>query len=204
MRIGGVILAAGASRRMGSPKALLEIGGETFLDRLIGAFRPYCTPVVVVLGHHAEIIRSGAKRLREAEVVVNSLPERGQLSSLQCGLRALPPECDAVMFTPVDYPRVLSSTIGVLAQAMDAEIGKDDEPPSVFVPTHKGRHGHPVGARRELIAELLHLPEDATTREVIHRHGNRTRYIEVGDPGILCDIDDPETYKKELALDARK
>ncbi|HXF27317.1 MAG TPA: NTP transferase domain-containing protein, partial [Bryobacteraceae bacterium] len=84
-RICGLILAAGASRRMGTSKALLTVGGETFLDRLIGLLSVVCEPVIVVTGHDALQAKDGM-------FVTNPEPERGMLSSLQCGLRAVPAE----------------------------------------------------------------------------------------------------------------
>ena len=88
--IAGIILSAGASRRMGTPKALLQLNDETFLDRLIRLFSEVCSPVIVVLGDQADQIRSGIRRGSEARFVVNPDPERGMLSSLQCGLRSGP------------------------------------------------------------------------------------------------------------------
>ncbi len=62
MSVAGLILAAGESRRMGFPKALLEFRGETFLDRLIAALSEHCSPVVAVLGARAQEIRAGVRR----------------------------------------------------------------------------------------------------------------------------------------------
>lgn len=200
MSVAGLILAAGASRRMGAPKALLEIDGAAFLDRLIAAFLPHCAPVVVVLGHHAEAIRGGAKRAAQVQFALNQDPERGQLSSLQCGLKAVPEDCAAVMFTPVDYPRIRPSTVGALAEALH----RSGEEVTVIVPVHGGKRGHPVCVRRTLIREFLELPDGAMARDVIHRHGGNTLYVEVDDPGILHDIDDPETYRRQLALIASR
>ena len=88
--IAGIILAAGASSRMGSPKALLALDGETFLDRLIAAFEPHCAPVLVVLGFHAGRTRAGICRSGDVTFVTNPDPDRGMLSSLQCGLAEVP------------------------------------------------------------------------------------------------------------------
>jgi CTP:molybdopterin cytidylyltransferase MocA len=88
--VAGLILAAGASTRMGRPKPLLVYQGETFLDRLIRVFGTCCSPVVVVLGHGAETIRAGLRRAAEAVIVLNENWANGQLSSMQCGLRAVP------------------------------------------------------------------------------------------------------------------
>src|SRR5205823_11404117 len=92
----GLILAAGESRRMGSPKALLQYREETFLDTLIGRFQARCPEVIVVLGAGAATIRAGV--VRPARFVVNLNWPAGMTSSLQCGLRAVPPEAEGVLF----------------------------------------------------------------------------------------------------------
>ncbi|MDZ4798993.1 MAG: nucleotidyltransferase family protein [Bryobacteraceae bacterium] len=185
MKFAAVILAGGASRRMGGfPKALLDLGGETFLDKLIGLFAPWCEQTVVVLGHHAGRIRAGLRR--DAEFVVNPDPERGQLTSLQAGFAALRPGVDQVFFTPVDYPGIRAETVqSVMAAAGDAPV----------VPEYNGKHGHPVLIPAWMTAEFLELPVTDSARTVIHRHAARTRYIPVEDPGILLDVDDPEAYR---------
>ena len=83
----GLILAAGESRRMGSPKALLRYRGQTFLDTLISLFAARCSPVIVVLGANADEIRRGLSC--SAEFVINPDYRTGQTSSMQCGLRAV-------------------------------------------------------------------------------------------------------------------
>lgn len=195
MKIAGLILAAGASRRMGRPKPLLEFDGETFLDRLIGAFVPHCAPVLVVLGHHAEAVRQGVRRGREVRFVINPEPERGQLSSLQCGLREVPAEAEAVIFTPADLPAILPSTVKALVEAIE------DSAAPVVIPAFQGRHGHPVGLRRNVFDELLELPASASARDVIRRHAGSTRYVAVDDPGVLRDVDDPAGYERLLNRD---
>lgn len=196
MSITGLILAGGASRRMGSPKALLDLGGETFLDRLIRVFQPHCSKVIVVLGYHADVIRAGAQRASEVEIVLNPEPERGQLSSLKCGLAAVPEDASAVMFMPVDYPRVQPSTVASIASALE-RAGEDT---AIIVPRHSGKNGHPVCIRRELLPRFLDLPDGAMARDTIHQNISRTLYLDVDDAGILRDIDDPESYRELLAL----
>jgi CTP:molybdopterin cytidylyltransferase MocA len=114
----GLILAAGESRRMGSPKALLEYRGETFLDRLIGLFARRCSPVIAVLGAEREMVRAGLRRAGDAELVENPDFHLGQLTSMQCGLRAVPAEADGVLFTLVDHPAVMPATIDALLGAL--------------------------------------------------------------------------------------
>jgi molybdenum cofactor cytidylyltransferase len=166
---------------MGSAKALLPYDGETFADRLIRIFRSVCDPVVVVLGHDAERIRAGLER--PASFVVNRDYEAGQLSSLQCGLRAAG-DVDAAFFTPVDYPAIKQETVLALLRA---RTGRE----SAIVPVTQGRRGHPVFITRQLIDEILALPPGAMARNVIHRHVATTTYVETEDSGILRDVDCP-------------
>ena len=97
---------------MGFPKALLRYREENFLDTLIGLFSPLCQPVIVVLGAHSDRIREHT--LRPATFVFNADHQRGQTSSMQCGLRAVPPGADGVLFTLVDHPAVAPATLDAL------------------------------------------------------------------------------------------
>ena len=192
MNAAAVILAGGASRRMGSPKALLTIGSETFADRLIGVFDACCSPVVVVLGHDADRIQAGIAR--EARFVFNPDHALGQLTSFQCGLRSIHTAPDAVLFTPVDYPSFSRATVTALLHAFERQR------PPVVVPRCDGRHGHPVLIAAELVDEFLALPSDASARDVIHRHAGHTLYVDVDDPGINRDVDDPDAYQALLQV----
>jgi molybdenum cofactor cytidylyltransferase len=191
--IAGIILSGGASRRMGTPKALLRFQNETFLDRLIRVFSAMCDPIIVVVGEHADAIRSGIERGRDVLFAVNPDPDRGMLSSLQCGLALVPSNADAAMFLPVDHPNIEASTIETLA----ARFRADRAP--VTVPTYAGEHGHPVCIARQLITELLALPPGAKASDVIHRHVAQTVYVEVGDAAVVTDVDDPAAYADLLA-----
>lgn len=191
--IAGIILCGGASRRMGTPKALLRFQNETFLDRMIRLFAGVAKPVIVVLGHDAEQIRSGIERASDAVIRVNPQPERGMLSSLQCALEAVPAEPEAVMFTPVDHPALQTSTLEELASRF-----REQQAP-VTVPTYAGRHGHPVCISRALVAELLALPAEAQASDVIHRHVSQTCYVAVNDPAVITDVDDPAAYAELVA-----
>jgi molybdenum cofactor cytidylyltransferase len=192
-KIAGIILSGGASRRMGTPKALLRFQNATFLDRLIGLFSSVCDPIIVVVGLHANNIRSGIQRGRDVLFAVNPDPDRGMLSSLQCGLALVPPDAGAAMFLPVDHPHLAITTLETLA----ARFRADRAP--VIVPTYAGEHGHPVCIARPLIDELLALPPAAKPSDVIHRHVARTVYVEVSDPAVVTDIDDPSAYADLLA-----
>lgn len=113
---------------MGSPKALLEYRGETFIQRLVRVLSPVCDRVVVVLGYHAADIRPGIPG--SAVITINPAPERGQLSSLQTGLAALPADADGFLFTPVDSPAVESETVERVA----AEFRRRDPATLLVIP----------------------------------------------------------------------
>lgn len=192
MSLTGIILAAGASRRMGRPKALLEYEGETWLDRWIGLLRPHCDPVIVVLGAEAEAIRSGIRRAGEARIVINPVPERGQFSSLQCALASLPEQSTGFLFTPVDHPAVRPATIEVLIREFTRSGAL------VAAPRFRGRGGHPVCCARRLADEMLAEPPQSQARLVLRRYRDHTCYVEVDDPGVVEDADDPESLQKLL------
>src|SRR5665213_3032745 len=179
---------------MGSPKALLEYRGETFIQRLVRVLSPVCGRVVVVLGYHAAEIRPGIPG--SAVITINPAPERGQLSSLQTGLAALAADADGFLFTPVDSPAVESETVAHVAE----EFRRRDPATLLVIPriqTLGGpKRGHPVFASRAIADELLALPPTAMASDVIHRHIPQTVYIDVNDPGILTDIDDREAYRR--------
>ena len=195
----GVILAAGESRRMGSPKALLRYRGQTFLDTLIALFAPRCSPLIVVLGANADEIRRGLScntspdAVPHAAFVVNPDYRTGQTSSMQCGLRAVPADAEGVLFTLADHPAVAASTVDALAAPPR---------PLIRVPRFEGRRGHPVWFSRALIAEFLALPAHGAARDVVYSHVHETEYLDVNDPGIVADIDDPAAYRELIGAGA--
>ena len=142
----------------------------------------------VMLESH--IRRQDAGRIREATTqratfVLNRDYQRGMTTSLQCGLRAVPPEADGVLFTLVDHPAVSPATIDALLDA-PAKL--------LRVPRHDGRRGHPIWFSRELIPEFLAISETGAVRDVVRAHAADTEFLDLDDPGILADIDDPAAY----------
>jgi molybdenum cofactor cytidylyltransferase len=184
MSIAGLILAAGESRRMGFPKALLPYRAETFLDTLIGLFAERCSSVIVVLGAEAERIRE--QTARPATFAVNPDYMCGMTTSLQCGLRAVPADAEGVLLTLVDHPAVMPATIDALLATPRPLVG---------VPRYGAKRGHPIWFSRDLIPEFLAIPEGRAANEVVHRHRAETQFLDLDDPGILADIDDPEAYR---------
>ena len=188
--IAGLILAAGESSRMGRDKALLDFRGQSFLETAVTTLKSACiAPVVVVLGHHAEEILR-ATDLEAVQVVVNENYSLGQTSSLQAGLRAMADlEIEALILWLVDHPAVQSETVMKLI----AEFQNSRVP--VIIPRYQRERGHPVLISRALFTELLELTPGDGANTVIRKHRDKTHWVEVDDPGVRKDIDDPESYR---------
>src|SRR5690606_25634606 len=163
--IDGIVLSAGRSRRMGRPKALLPVDGETFIERSIRVLiEGGCRLVVAVVGTDAEEISRRAEQ-SGAKVVVNPEPDSDQATSLRCGLRALGPEAEAVVVLPVDHPLVSAKTVLLLLEAYRAARAP------IVRPVYRGVPGHPGVFARRILPELLRedLPEGAHTVIEAHR-----------------------------------
>jgi molybdenum cofactor cytidylyltransferase len=190
--IAGLVLAAGESSRMGRDKALLAYRGRTFLDTIVYKLRAArLERVVVVLGHHAEIIRRAAD-LSACEVVINLNYLRGQTSSLQSGLAALKQAGAgpaAIVLGLVDHPAFEPATVSALMAEFHRTAAQ------VIIPTYQSRRGHPVLIGEPLFGPLLALDPDRGANSLIRAADDQTRTVEVPDPGILADVDDPESYR---------
>ena len=188
--VAAIILAAGASSRMGSPKPLLDCGGEAFLDRLISVFSTSCDPVIAVLGHHAEQVREGISRAGQAAFVLNPDPDRGMVSSLQSGLAAVPARCRAVFFHPCDMPQIQPATIHTLIATLDAA------PPAILaaIPTLDGKRGHPVLIRASWFPAFLALSSGSSARSLLESAAGAVIEVPVADPGIRRDFDTRAEY----------
>ena len=190
-RVSGVILAAGRSRRMGRPKALLPIFGTTFLEHIVHQIRASrLVDLKIVLGHQPESILDRLPDLR-ATTVVNSRYREGQLSSLQTGIRALDREtCDGLMLFLVDHPLVDSALIDALLDC----FSQGGHP--IVIPSFQRRRGHPVLFARELFPELLAASPDEGAVAVVRHHRQQICHLEWESDEILVDVDTPEAYQR--------
>ena len=193
-RIAAIVLAAGKSERMKYPKPLLIFGKETALDRVIRVVgEAGCDPVIVILGHDVERIRSHAA-LSGAVVVVNLEYEKGQTSSLQAGLRGLPEDVAAALVHPADHALISGGTVAALIEAY-RENGR-----LITAPSHAGRRGHPVLCDRRIFAEILALAPEGSLREVIGADPSRIQHVETDDEEVLRDLDTPADYYEALEV----
>lgn len=185
--LAAVILSAGASSRMGRPKALLPYREGTFLEHLIEVTRhPRIGWTRVVLGAGAEVIRSLSK-VDPACVVVNSEWEKGQLSSIWAGIRSLEGmETDGIVLCPVDHPLVSARLVSELVDRFyqDHKL--------IVVPTYDGRRGHPAIFSSALYAELLAAPADKGARAVLWAHASDVQQVPTDEEGVVLNINDPQ------------
>ena len=188
-----ILLAAGASSRMGRPKALLDFDGRTCLELALDAVRGHAPPIVV-LGHNHQEIRTRVP-LDSVRVALNPDVESGQTASLRAGLALLPPEAAAFFFMPIDFPLVSAADVARLVEACRSNR---DSSKSIFIPSHMMKRGHPVLCRRDLAAEFLALPAGDSAREVINRDATRITYVEYPEAYVLMDMDTPEDFARIL------
>lgn len=186
MSVPAIILAAGESRRMGQPKALLPYRGGTFVSILAETLAVYCQPVCAVFGFDAGRLMALAPPTVLA--VENPNYRQGMLTSLQAGLRALPEIHERILFTLVDHPALESATISTLLETTAA----------VVIPRYAGKRGHPVIINRKIAREILAEPVTSKLNSVMDRHAAEITYIDVSDSGVRDDIDDPQLYRDLL------
>jgi molybdenum cofactor cytidylyltransferase len=186
--IAAIVLSAGKSERMGSPKALLQYRGQSFLERILDAVAAsQLNPSVVVAGHHYDLI---VQAFPDFPVVFNPNYEQGMSTSVQAGIRALPQGLDGVAIFLVDHPLIDPETIERLVCQLS--------PGHIVVPVNDGRRGHPVIFAADLLDEILELASDQGLNTVVKR--NRARVVEVivENSGVLRDIDTPEQFARLL------
>lgn len=193
-----IILAAGASERMGYPKALLPYRGASFLSGILDAcYAAGIEKRVVVLGHFADKILREID-LSDAIVTTSENLEAGPIGSIRAGIRALVNHpVDAALVWPVDRPHVSVATVSALLDRFRAA------PASIVVPTYGGRRGHPVLFGKAVFAELLAAPDAVGAKAVVRKDAGRVVPVPVDDAAVLEDFNTPEDYKDLLRKEDR-
>jgi molybdenum cofactor cytidylyltransferase len=195
--IPAVVLAAGASSRMGRPKANLPLAdGRTFLSAIVSTLLDAgIDDVIVVVGHEAETIVSAFSRtMLAARFVRNPDFSRGQLSSILVGLRAIDrPGVAAMLLTLVDVPLVNAATV----RAVVDHYRRTRAP--IVRPASGSRHGHPVLIDRSVFGALRAADPAAGAKPIIRARATAAGDVAIDDEGAFADVDTPEEYERLMA-----
>jgi CTP:molybdopterin cytidylyltransferase MocA len=187
--IAAILLAAGESQRMGSPKPLLAWQGSTLVEYQIAQLREAgVADVIAVLGHRAQdvlplVTAAGARS------IINENYREGRASSLRTGADAVM-GAETIVIISVDQPRPAAVTRRLLAEHTSG----------ITVPTHAGRRGHPVILDGALLPELREVDEATQgLRAVLTRHATDVHEVRFDSAAVLLDLNTPEDYERATA-----
>lgn len=187
-----IVLAAGESKRMGSPKMLLPYRGATIIETVIQNIASSSVEkILVVLGADRYKI---LKLISEYPVMhcYNADYKTGMLSSVKCGFSRLPDDYLAALVFPGDQPMIDAQVINIVINAWQ-ETGK-----GIIIPTYRGKRGHPLLIDRKYTNEIMTLDESEGLRVLAQKNPEDVKEIETDNPLILKDIDTVEDYRNEI------
>lgn len=192
MRVVGVVLAAGESRRMGRLKALLPFGTHTVIEHVLQPLlQAELAAVAVVLGHRADDIATVLQGL-PVQLLYNPQYQHGMTTSVQVALRDITPVPDAYLLALVDQPQL---HLALIQQLLEAFVRTRT---GLVIPTYEGKRGHPIILSARYRQEVLALGPDQGLNLVTRGHPDDTLEVPVATDDILRDMDYPEEYEAEL------
>lgn len=194
-KVGGILLAAGGSSRLGRPKQLLKFEGKTLIRRAAEALvDSECEPIVAVLGAELESSKAEIADLG-INVCVNELWQSGMSSSIKAGqqeLLKIEPDLAAVVITLCDQPHILSDHLDALIDSFRERHN------SIVAARYGDTVGVPALFSREMFPDLLELSGDKGARQLIHSHPDRVESIHM--PEAAFDVDTPADLAREPSL----
>jgi molybdenum cofactor cytidylyltransferase len=188
----GIVLAAGRSLRMGGQKLLLPYGGKTMIGHVVGeVIGGGLGRTFVVTGADHEAV---AAALSDCAVTLvrNPDPEGDMLSSVRCGVRAVPEGCEAVLVALGDQPGITANLAGALIREYRESRG------GIVVPSYGGKRGHPLVFSRRYFDEVLTRFEGEGLRALLLAHAEAVREVRAGSAAVLADVDTPEDYRRAV------
>jgi molybdenum cofactor cytidylyltransferase len=189
--VAAVVLAAGQSTRMGSPKLTMKWGDTTIIGQVVDTLVSSGVNEILVIsgGAHREI--ESALENKPVRIVLNPDFEQGEmLSSLKIGLTASKPEIRAALVVLGDQPQMQE---GVVEAVLDAYHSSGDP---LIVPSYKKRRGHPWLVDRALWSQIQNLDSSKILRDFLHEHDEMIHHVNVNTSTIHQDLDTPEDYEE--------
>jgi molybdenum cofactor cytidylyltransferase len=189
-----LILAAGRGQRMGTHKLLLPFGNSTVIASVFDAFFESAAVDAIWV-----VVRAGEAGIRTALVgrpvhlVENPDPQADMLSSVRCGVRALPPEAETILVSPGDQPSLSAQTVRELVALFRHKRA------TILVPVYQGQRGHPLVLTARFRQEILTSYDGVGLRGLLQAHASEVLEWSASDPAVLQDIDTPEDYHRALA-----
>jgi molybdenum cofactor cytidylyltransferase len=185
-----IILAAGKSLRTGTQKVLLPSAEQTVIAHIADqVIKSPIRQVLVVTSEQSEQIATALKGKR-LSIVINPDFEGDMLSSIRCGLRALP-GCEAVMIVLGDQPSISPELIGQMIRIFETSDAQ------IIVPTYRGRRGHPILFSTQYCDEVQKKFDGVGLRGLLSAHPERVHELKVDDEAVLADMDEPQDYQRE-------
>jgi molybdenum cofactor cytidylyltransferase len=186
----GILLSAGESRRMGTPKQLLPWGETIVLQRVIDiASASRLERVLLILGYRADDIAARITVSPKTSILINRNFRDGMSSSVICGIQNSPWDTEAFMLLLGDQPLVDANTIDRLIDSYRMVRQ------GIVIPVYGGRRGHPVIFDSRYRTELLSI-SDQGAREVVNRHAEDIFEVRMDSSNILADMDTPQDYQE--------
>ena len=188
--VAALILAAGASSRMGHPKQLLDWNGRPLVRAAAEvALAARLDPLLVVVGGAQTAVADALAGL-PLQMIANPDYAHGQSTSLRAGIAALGQDADAVVVLLGDQPFVTAAIVEQLVAEWRTSRAV------IVAPTYVGQRGNPVLFARAVFPELLAVQGDQGARAVLAAERARVRLVAFDDPRPLADIDTPEDYER--------
>jgi len=189
-----IVLAAGRSSRMGVQKLLLPFGGKTVIAHIVDQFlASHVDEIHVVVGYQRKRI-SRELSGRPVSIVNNPNYKSGMLSSVRCGLRDLPQQCQAILVAIGDQPSITAKLIDQMLRSFATTEKR------ILVPLYHGKRGHPILFSKVYRNEILTHYDNVGLRGLMYAHRDDLFELTVPTSGVLSDMDCPEDYRRELTL----
>ncbi len=175
---------------MGAPKLLLPFAGSTVIARVVDAFLGAPVERVIVVVRPRDSNLRDTLAARQVSFIENPDPAGDMLSSVRCGLRAVPGDTETVAVSPGDQPSLEPSLVRRILSAYETS-GR-----GILVPVHGGRRGHPLVFSAGYVAELLTRHDGTGLRGLLQTHVEDVLEWRTSDAAVLEDLDTPADYQR--------